>query len=71
MAGAIRLRSVVILTMVATGTCRLGVRQGFSMQLIITLNGVRVHWGSSRQPVTALGSAEAEIRELAEAVKCG
>ena len=39
--------------------------------VIITLNGVPVHWRSSRQPVTALSSAEAEIYALAEAVKCG
>ena len=39
--------------------------------VMITLNGVPVHWGSSRQPVTALSSAEAEIYALAEAVKCG
>ena len=39
--------------------------------VMITLNGVPVHWRSSRQPVTALSSAEAEIYALAEAVKCG
>ena len=39
--------------------------------VIITLNGVPVHWRSARQPVTALSSAEAEIYALAEAVKCG
>ena len=39
--------------------------------VIITLNGVPVHWRSSRQPTTALSSAEAEIYALAEAVKCG
>ena len=39
--------------------------------VIITLNGVPVHWRSSRQPVTATSSAEAEIYALAEAVKCG
>ena len=39
--------------------------------VIITLNGVPVHWRSSRQPVTAISSAEAEIYALAEAVKCG
>lgn len=39
--------------------------------VMITLNGVPVHWGSSRQPVTVLSSAEAEIYALAEAVKCG
>ena len=39
--------------------------------IIITLNGVPVHWRSARQPVTALSSAEAEIYALAEAVKCG
>jgi len=39
--------------------------------MMITLNGVPVHWRSSRQPVTALSSAEAEIYALAEAVKCG
>ena len=39
--------------------------------VIITLNGVPVHWRSCRQPVTALSSAEAEIYALAEAVKCG
>ena len=39
--------------------------------VLITLNGVPVHWRSSRQPVTALSSAEAEIYALAEAVKSG
>ena len=39
--------------------------------VMITLNGVPVHWRSSRQPVTATSSAEAEIYALAEAVKCG
>ena len=37
--------------------------------VIVTLNGVPVHWRSARQPVTALSSAEAEVYALAEAVK--
>jgi hypothetical protein len=38
---------------------------------MILLNGVPVHWRSSKQPVTALSSAEAEIYALSEAIKSG
>jgi hypothetical protein len=38
---------------------------------IILLNGAPVHWRSSKQPMTALSSAEAEIYALSEAIKSG